>query len=90
MGVSGQTPPDTSTNTPQKAAGRCTSGAQRQRKASSPPGHHEDDEREMEDEDQIGQGVIDHDACLLGVGSSVSGRPTNRALSAAAQTADGR
>ncbi len=39
--------------------------------SEEPAGHHEDDEREMEDEDQIGQGVIDHDARLLGVGSSV-------------------
>ena len=35
-----------------------------------PPGHNEDDEREMENEDQIGQGAMDHDAGSLGVGSS--------------------
>ena len=39
--------------------------------SKEPAGHHEDDEREMEDEDEIGQRAIDHDARLLGIGPLV-------------------
>ena len=35
--------------------------------SEEPAGHHEDDEGEVEEENQIGQGAIDHDAHSRGV-----------------------